>query len=95
MVTGKLARTLPGSRCKTTILSAMPTASSIPCVTTKMDLVGTSPPCQSRSNSDRKFSAVSTSKALKGSSMHKTSGSTASALANPTLCRIPPLSSRG
>src|SRR6266571_5346512 len=45
--------------------------------------------------SSRRFCAVSGSREEKGSSMHKSSGSIASARAMPTRCFIPPLSSRG
>mmetsp|Transcript_11862 Transcript_11862/g.24173 ORF Transcript_11862/g.24173 Transcript_11862/m.24173 type:complete len:96 (+) Transcript_11862:1984-2271(+) len=89
------ARILPGSLPKTMILSARVTASSIPWVTMRIALVESSPSCQRRRSSDLKFSAVSTSSAEKGSSMHKSSGLTANALANPTRCRIPPESSLG
>ncbi len=49
----------------------------------------------SSSSSLRRFSAVSTSRAEKGSSMKSTSGSTTSARAKPTRCRMPPESSFG
>mmetsp|Transcript_14473 Transcript_14473/g.24954 ORF Transcript_14473/g.24954 Transcript_14473/m.24954 type:complete len:122 (+) Transcript_14473:298-663(+) len=73
----------------------MATASSIPCVTTKMAFVGNSFACHNLNNSERKFSAVKTSSALNGSSMHSSSARTASARANPIRCLIPPDNSLG
>mmetsp|Transcript_13411 Transcript_13411/g.24063 ORF Transcript_13411/g.24063 Transcript_13411/m.24063 type:complete len:105 (+) Transcript_13411:1751-2065(+) len=75
--------------------SAIETASSIPCVTIRIAFVGNSFPCQSRSSSERKFSAVKTSNAENGSSMHKSSGCKTKARANPTRCLIPPDNSLG
>ena len=49
----------------------------------------------SSSSSLRRFSAVRTSSAEKGSSMNRTSGSTTSARAKPTRCFMPPESSFG
>ena len=43
----------------------------------------------------RRFSAVSTSKALKASSRQRIFGSATSARAMPTRCRMPPEISRG
>ena len=77
------------------IRSASSTASSMLCVTRKMAWVGMVFFCHSSSSSLRRFSAVSTSSAENGSSMNRTSGSTTSARANPTRCRIPPESSFG
>ena len=75
--------------------SASSTASSMLWVTMKMACVGMVFFCQSSSSSLRRFSAVSTSSAEKGSSMKRTSGSTTSARAKPTRCRMPPESSLG
>ena len=79
----------------TTMRSASITASSMLCVTMKMALVGIFLLSHSSSSSPRRFSAVSTSSAEKGSSMNSTSGSTTSARANPTRCFMPPESSLG
>mmetsp|Transcript_40686 Transcript_40686/g.100041 ORF Transcript_40686/g.100041 Transcript_40686/m.100041 type:complete len:110 (-) Transcript_40686:178-507(-) len=67
----------------------------MPWVTIRIDSVESSPSCHRRSSSERRFSAVRTSRALKGSSIQRISGSTARARANPTRCRIPPDSSFG
>src|ERR1035437_2457236 len=74
----------PGFFPSTMMRSASSTASSILWVTRKMDLVGMVLLAHSSSSSLRRFSAVSTSRALKGSSMKRTSGSTTRARAKPT-----------
>ena len=65
------------------------------CVTRKIACVGIVFFCHNSSSSLRRFSAVSTSSAENGSSINRTSGSTTSARAKPTRCRIPPESSLG
>ena len=64
-------------------------------VTRKTALVGMVFLNHNSSNSLRRFSAVSTSSAEKGSSMKSTSGSTTRARAKPTRCFMPPESSFG
>ena len=93
--TRKSARIRPGLRPSTMMRSASSTASSMLWVTIKMLRVGIFLARHRSSSSPRRFSAVSTSSAEKGSSMNRTSGSTASARANPTRCFIPPESSLG
>ena len=64
-------------------------------VTMSMAWVGKSGVAHSLSSSVRRFSPVSTSRAEKGSSISRASGSTTRARANPTRCCIPPDSSLG
>ena len=74
----------------------MKTASSILWVTIRTDRDGHAAVGSPRSiKSVRSASAVSTSRAEKGSSMSRISGWTTSALAKPTRWRIPPESSFG
>ena len=61
----------------------------------KMAVVGIFLLSHNSSNSERRFSAVRTSRAENGSSMNSTSGSTTKARAKPTRCFIPPESSFG
>ncbi len=61
----------PGFRPSTMMRSASRTASSMLCVTMKMLRVGIFFACHKSSSSPRRFSAVSTSSAEKGSSMNK------------------------
>ena len=75
--------------------SASWTASSMLCVTISTALTGNSLPSHSRVSSPRRFAAVSTSRAEKGSSISSASGSTESARAKPTRWRMPPDSSLG
>src|SRR5476649_165637 len=92
---GSSARTRPGSLAKISTRSAIITASSILCETTRMALVGIWPDCHSSRISSRSRSPVSTSSAEKASSISSTSGSITSARAMPTRWRMPPDSSRG
>ena len=64
-------------------------------VTIRMLLEGKDPAFQRSSISPGGFSAVSTSKALNGSSMRSASGSSTKARAKPTRCFMPPESSFG
>ena len=85
----------PGLVPSTMMRSANSTASSMLWVTISTALVGKSPEAHSSSSSVRRFSAVRTSSALKGSSMSRTSGSMTRARAKPTRWRMPPESSLG
>ncbi len=85
----------PGLEESTRIRSASSTASSMLCVTIRIDLTGASWPSQRPTSSLRRFSAVSTSSAENGSSISSASGSTTRARAKPTRWRIPPDSSLG
>ena len=85
----------PGFVPSTRIRSASSTASSMLCVTMTMVLVGNRWPSHSSSSSPRRFSEVSTSSALNGSSISSAAGSTTSARAKPTRWRMPPDSSFG
>ncbi len=70
-----MLRTLPGCDEMMTILVAMKTASTMLCVTMKMLFKPACPEPRHRLTTFRaQPSAVSTSSALKGSSMHSTSG---------------------
>ena len=95
MATRKSVRTCPGFFPNTTTRSASVTASSMLWVTMNTARVGIFLPSHNSSSSERRFSAVSTSSAEKGSSMKSTSGSTTSARAKPTRCLMPPESSLG
>ena len=75
----KSARILAGVPPRTTTRSASKTASSMLCVTRNMLRVGIFLASHSSMSSPRRFSAVSTSSAENGSSMKRTSGSTARA----------------
>ena len=74
-----------------TMRVAMNTASAMLWVTRKMLLRPACPEPRHRSTTCvRRFSAVRTSSALNGSSMHNTSGCATSARAKPTRWRMPP-----
>jgi len=88
-------RITPGLVPRMMTRSASITASSMLCVTRRILLAGKAPACQSFPISLRRFSAVSTSRALKGSSIIRMSGLITNALANPTRCFMPPDNSRG
>ena len=75
--------------------SHISTASSMLCVTIKIDLIGMRPSTQRSSRSVRSVSAVSTSSAEKGSSISNMLGATTSARAKPTRWRMPPEISLG
>src|SRR5438552_1810650 len=85
----------PGFAFSTTTRSDIATASSMLWVTRRMLFVITSGDAHRSSTRSRIVRAVSTSRAENGSSMHSSSGSTASARARPTSCFIPRDSSRG
>ena len=86
----------PGCDEMMTIRLAMNTASAMLWVTKKMLLMPAWPDArQSSTTSVRRFSAVSTSSALNGSSMQRISGRATSARAKPTRWRMPPDSSFG
>ncbi len=88
---GMTLRMRPGRDEMMTIRVAMKTASTMLCVTRKMLRRPARPePRQRSTTSVRRLSAVSTSSALKGSSMHSTSGWATRARAKPTRWRIPP-----
>ena len=75
--------------------SHISTASSMLCVTISTDCTGSLPSDHRSIRSVRRFSAVSTSSALNGSSISSRSGCTTSARARPTRWRMPPDSSFG
>ncbi len=85
----------PGRGNTTTTRVAISTASSMLCVTMKIELRPFSFERHRLISSWRRFSAVSTSSALKASSRHSSLGCETSARAMPTRWRIPPESSRG
>src|SRR5215471_5020720 len=75
--------------------SHMKTASSMLCVTSSIDFIGSRRSTQRSRRSVRIVSAVSTSSAENGSSSNRIFGSTTSARAKPTRWRMPPDNSRG
>src|SRR5262245_19155029 len=93
--TFRSATTRPGLAASTITRSANSTASSMMWVTITIVCTDMSGACQMSTSSSRSVIAVRASSVENGSSMSSTRGSTASARANPTLCFIPPESSRG
>ena len=94
-VTAISAAMRPGLEDSTTMRSHISTASSMLCVTMRIDLMGMRPSTHRSRRSVRSVSAVSTSSAEKGSSMSRICGLTTSARAKPTRWRMPPDSSLG
>ena len=75
--------------------SHISTASSMLWVTSRMEDRGSFFSCHSSTRSVRRVSAVSTSRAEKGSSISSSCGCTTRARAKPTRWRMPPDSSFG